>query len=883
MKKKLFFKLFIFAVIGTLVTFTSCKDYDDDIDSLNADVSTVKSQLTTLDADVSSAQTAAANALAKANEALAAAQAAGDAEAIAALETEVAGIQAKLTELSGLKEEVTTLMAALTDANEAQLEDIKAQVQELSDQLLAMVGGMVTDVELLYSITAQGEDAFDLNLSTVMEKDNVFEEGISNAITFKKGTQIQKPASFVIRVSPTNAEITPEMINLLTSKGDIYENLEVVSVEPYDKLLTASVRSTNGAGLWEVKVQLKNYDKDEFEAATQTEDGKILFAVAVDNTKTAENPMIRKVVSTYDLTLTANADFTGAAKLDFKVNEKPVAQIKNRNIYDEQEWDGETPYVATDEHTTDGDDRSSLSYVYPAVQGQPLTIELQDPTNLIRAMYVTLDYKENTDYPSEWNAWNSYSYTGLGTVVEGTKTQITINSSAAISDEIGFRVFAVNYDGTLVDPDGKAFYVSLGQEGTSWNAVNTVVTATDKTASNATNTPDVNVTLTKLTGADSFDWTTDKSENGVDPAFHVYFENAAGTVIFDTDPLTSTTIPTDFSLVKTVYAKATQTSWLNYKDDKVYNGKLSIKNSTGHVLATLNVTFKKVLPTSAPSGFSVKSGQLTNGIYNCYLIPNDWTAPNATEGKMPLAQVFNYGEGTPANYKITFAASKYDNSTPPKVIEATFAGNEDLSVNRAFIDNTTQHATTVAYDFGLISTETKNSGGTVIEYKVTVTEFPTVYSNIYNSTYSWNWTSREQLTAWSGDNIDYTAKDNNGNYINALPYSTEITYGDTKTFNLGYIYGKSSRDGIYNAYLDVPYKKSLLVKTVKLVSNVNNEEEYFVATYPLNSNNDQFQLKPKEGSLTNPQADVPSTLVITAQDMYGNDVVIRLPMTVKPR
>ena len=75
--------------------------------------------------------------------------------------------------------------------------------------------------------------------------------------------------------------------------------------------------------------------------------------------------------------------------------------------------------------------------------------------------------------PSELNAWNSYTYTGLNTVVEGTSTEITIDSKSAINDIIGFRVFAVNYDGTLVDPDGKAFYVNLGDKSADWNAVDT--------------------------------------------------------------------------------------------------------------------------------------------------------------------------------------------------------------------------------------------------------------------------------------------------------------------------------------------------------------------------------------------------------------------------
>ena len=52
--------------------------------------------------------------------------------------------------------------------------------------------------------------------------------------------------------------------------------------------------------------------------------------------------------------------------------------------------------------------------------------------------------------------------------MEGTSTEITINGDNIIDDIIGFRVYAVNYDGTLVDPDGKAFYVKLGKEAATW-------------------------------------------------------------------------------------------------------------------------------------------------------------------------------------------------------------------------------------------------------------------------------------------------------------------------------------------------------------------------------------------------------------------------------
>ncbi len=897
--KKLFFKLFVFAVIGAFVTITSCKDYDDDIDNLQGQIdqlatkSDVDTKLNALQTSLTTAQTNASSALTKAEQALTAAQAAlaeakkvGDAALTEAKVQEIADAQAKVEAakvkvetLAALQEQIATLKAELKETNDAEFgkmkEEINASLAEITKKVEDAVGlfaRAVFDVELVSTYTGNLWPNFVLPFSSATEQDNVFEEGIANAITFVKGKQVQTSTSFIIRVSPTNVMVTPDMITLQNSKGETYDNVEVTKVEPYEELLT---RSTNGGGLWKVTVELKNYEKAAFEAATESNGEKVLFAVAINNSD--KDAPSSKVITTYDMELNWKS-YVPANGLSFKVDETNVADINNRYddtsksldeqgtgtiYYQEKKWKTDPATAPTSSNTLPdvGDDRTDKN-AYPAVQGKPITIALNDPNNQIRAMYVTLDYEDNAidSAPSEWNAWNSYSYTGLGKVVEGTKTEIIINSNSAINDYIGFRVFAVNYDGTLVDPDGKAFYVSLGKEATTWNTLNTVVTATQEDV-NATSTlsAKVNATLSKLTGATTYEWTTDKAEDGTTPAFDVFFTNSDNTVVFGTNGTGS--VGTDFSKVTKAYTIARVNNWLAYEDNKVYNGKLTIKNATGHVLATLNVTFKKVLPT-APEGFSVKTNQIgPDGIYRCYLEPNVWTAPNATEGTMSLDQVFNFGTGTLARYETIFAASKPKAGGGHDPIVVTGAGL--LRVGKAYIDNTTQHATKVVYNFGKISTETKDSNGGYIDYKVTIEEFPTVYSNIYNSTYSWNWATKEQLGLGA---------------TQPLPYSTSITYGDTKTYDLGWIYGVSSRDSKYNAFLSAPYKSSLLVKSAKLVSNSNNLDEYFNAAL----SGTTISLTEKSGS-TNPTADVPSTLVITAKDMYDNNVEIRLPMTVKKR
>jgi hypothetical protein len=82
----------------------------------------------------------------------------------------------------------------------------------------------------------------------------------------------------------------------------------------------------------------------------------------------------------------------------------------------------------------------------------------------IQYYYVALDLNNAIESnPSESNIWPKYDIDGLNKITSAEdKLTITINDDSAIGDIIGFRVYAVNYDGTLADPDGKAFYVQVG-------------------------------------------------------------------------------------------------------------------------------------------------------------------------------------------------------------------------------------------------------------------------------------------------------------------------------------------------------------------------------------------------------------------------------------
>jgi len=924
-KKYLSVILFGALMLGTTGTFTSCKDYDDDITNLQDQIDKLatkedmEAKLSQMQTSIDAAKTAADAALAKAEEALKKAEEAGDQEAIENMSKEVEDLKDRVKALEDAAIDVEALKNDIKTATDEQLADFRKTIEkmltDMETKLGLTVGDMVTSVELVYSFTSPSQDDEpELKFTTAtVANANVFEEGIANAIEFAKGEQRQTESSFIVRVSPADAELTPNMISLVNSKGENLDNmLTITKVERYDGLLT---RAAENSGLWTVTAKLTSYNEDAFNKATKTkvnnEIKSILFAAQVNNTPGDENAS-RYVTSSYDLTL-AWKNYEPVATLNYFVNEKNINEINNRYTntgcksltdqaatitYKEYTWkDGKTAIKGIYEGNginavVDTEDNRATEMAYPAVQGQEIEIaltssddEIVAPEN-IRAMYVTLDYEANAveSAPSEWNAWNSYKYEGLNTVVEGTKTTIKIDSDKAINDFIGFRVYAVNHDGTLVDPDGKAFYVKVGDVAVDWNAVNTIITpdADKDTDPSAEQSAEEAVTLTKLTGATKATWTTDKIGDNAQ-VFNAVFAKADGTT-FSTASMS--TLPTDFDKYVKVYTVPTIDDWTKYVDNKTYNGTLTISNADGFVLATIKVSMTKQLPT-APEGFSIKTNQLdANGVYNCYLIPDKWDADQATKGTMDMDDVFNWGKGLAAQYDINFAkAAKGANNAD---VDNLVKGNADLTVVKGYINNATQHTTTVAYNFGLISSETKDAEGNIIEYTVKVAEFPTVFNCIYNNTYKWHWGTIDEIAKKYGN--EWAEKNADGSYKYEAP-STDLVYGTNRVFEspkgnkFGFdwvILGVSSRDGLYNAWLNAPYMNSLKFKEAHVISKANNEvDEYFkVVTSTEGYLSFEATLISDQ---TNPTAPVPSTLQMTYIDMYGHEITFELDMTVLPR
>src|SRR5690554_697050 len=169
MKKKLFFKFFVFAVIGALVTMTSCKDYDDDITRIDTGLSGVKSDLTSqlaaikteMNSSVDSKVKTVADGLAaektwldnlKAEVAALKASSAGDAE-IAALEKKIADTKTEIMEtvitleaFNNFKASNATQLDTLTlrvialEENSATKAEMEALEAEIAGKLVALQG-----------------------------------------------------------------------------------------------------------------------------------------------------------------------------------------------------------------------------------------------------------------------------------------------------------------------------------------------------------------------------------------------------------------------------------------------------------------------------------------------------------------------------------------------------------------------------------------------------------------------------------------------------------------------------------------------------------------------------------------------------------------------
>ena len=889
------------------------------------------------------------------------------------------------TKLEACEKAVEALQGFDVAETKAAIEQLKNDYKKIAEEITKINTNLdvlssaiytgVTHVSLVNSESNnQGKDKWNLDFESVLIQKNIFgdewtlDKTIANKLEFKGGTQDQKSAKFLIRVSPTNANLDASMISLQDSKGEKLDIVEVKNITPYDELLTGT-RGISKGGLWVVEVALKNYDEDSFNAAATNKDGKkVLYAVAVDNTKEDETAMgKRNIISTYDLTL-EHGNFDPSEKLNFFVDDTNVNDINNRYTFESKSITGEvesgsTPakeykwtgnalteafdkngnvlkdkdgnFVAKEEENQapeTGDNRSNMQ-AYPAVQNKAITISLKEKNNegkwvaaeKVKAMYVTFDKKANAveSAPSEWNAWNSYKYEGLNTVVEGTTATIKISPNEdqeIINDFIGFRVYAVNLDGTLVDPDGRAFYVKLGEAGVEIPSIETKVIATTVDAeSGAVELSKEDVAKLKGLKIASYEWAADGLGDKVNGVTHIKANGfqvtlTAGTAVIATgsevvdgilEGKQDVTIPTNINKA-TIVTKFNENLGLVLNDTKL-NGTLTLKNADGFVLATIKVSAEKVLPTAEPAEhkFTAKDNQIVNGVYNCFLIPSQydmdgtitWDAQNgwgvtgtASEGTMNMENVFNGwkndfdGNSVTSGYRIVLANTKYNNDTKDYTDEAEFGKN--VTITNKLINSETKHATDVEYVYAGVSAYVDNNKVLINQNHAVKAydSFNTVYNcYMHKPVHTWRWIEAADKGYIVKDGIWYSA-DGKVSKEDEMPKTSAVYAEENFEVNCADIFGvntyNSTKYGVDMTRLNL---KEIRVVDAKITSNGSKDEDYFVRDHSQNSQdwgNQTIKFR-KNSSSTNPTADVASTLTVVYVDMYGHVQTAEVGFTVK--
>ena len=804
------------------------------------------------------------------------------AAAIKAIQAQIGTPDSKLGSLASRLADIESVLNGVKD-DDTKL-GLATKVTNIEKQLKDIIGEyttMVTEVSLVGSYhlnTNQGREwddvlmgkadlqfmsdnvAADLTFGKGQKDDNgVVVPEATNQQTYKKGTPFNNETSIVVRVNPTNAELTKNTtIKLVDSKGrDLSDVLELGTPERFNTLLS---RASAASGLWTIPVKVKAgvaTDKIEQKVGGTGADrnNHVLYAVAIKNTATAKDAQDRYVTSTYDLTVQEPTNFTAATSLkDVKIWSETTMGYDNAITLDHNK------------KTTSTIGGAEVS----AKNNEKINIDFSAYKDQVQYFYVVRDdsHVDSESGTSAINAWNSYKYTGLGQVVkadEGGVLTVDINKGQ-VGDEIGFRIFAVNYNGTLVPTTGDSFVVYVGEQQNQASVAGSI------NVTKETNNTTAWLPLTgKLKDGVSLPthWAT--SINGQTVTFDVAYskdgKNAAGASVKNSE-------------IK--YVQFTCTSEMkNWKDDAKAVFTISQKDAHDKMVENeIAVTLTKVLPTVESTkklmGYTWKDEQLVNDTYTAYVYPvgNAWTTDGQANGYKDFDQAIT---GLGANCVINIANLQKDDKNKYTVSQDFTTTPWKVTVDNALIDGTTKHATNISYNYGKISSEKKNEAGAIVDYVVSVETVQTIFACPLKKgvqTYSWG----KHYVASSKKNID----------VNYLTYGSEKTVeikaatssAPAEYANLfDYIIGHNDFDNtVFGGKLSALAPSKYVVVTAKLISNGSKKEDYFIAHVNKTAGTITFE---KKSGTTNPVKDVASTLIITVKDAFGHTYEYPMDFTVK--
>jgi len=832
------------------------------------------------------------------------------------------------------------------------------------------------------------------------KNDGSYTAAANTSATFNHGDYVRPTNSIVVRVSPANADLSTASFKFMDTKGnDLSKLVEVAKVSAYTET-AQTTRAGSVTGLWKIEFRLK----DEVTAANLISSTRVVvaatgatptyntykqYAIAVNNT--ADEDAERYAVSEYDVTFREPVNFAGisnlgASQIATNTSFNAAGGVNTLGAIKGRDLDNSTPgAVSTNAKYTDynWDDAGATNgataiaagttrngnVAYAVNNGQTFYVRAggANGNSRIKYAYIIRDDKNAnvSNDASELNAWIGYTYTGLNTLVEGNvvPVSVTIPSSLNLGDEVAFRLFAVNYDGTLADPDGYPFTVFVGNEIRTANVTGTFA-------------------ATKEFGLTAvFDITGDIVTGMAFPAganlggFNLYSGTTvkhvvASAVLLKADGETLADSWANAKKVLVTFGSASTTSigntakddgsglinrnsMANWKDNATLTGSIPLSSGTPATRDfTITFSLTKTLPTAEAVAdlWSWKAEQLKSGVFKAVMYPEG--AINGANAMNPVAWkarrqwaykgmnnainglVNNAGayispaltDPIDGEFYFSFANSilNADNNawtetawlgkSPAAVVNHApkYDGyilnlNENAVANnmlKSILDNTTQHASTINYNFGYVSSENYEedvitSLKTFAKYGVKLQDFQTVFACPFHQldVKTLPYTEGRKLnaagTAWEsvGDqawNYVYYGNatigsgmiDNTGAAFN--PTAAQITSWIPVTSQIGADYVVGTLANLTNHCIpNDAAGTGIKAQFVSLNADGSfGNEDYFTAVV---STAGAITLTPTPSGMTDMGVDVKSALVLTCLDFAGHEHVYSIPFTVKTR
>jgi len=847
--------------VASVSSFTSCKDYDDDINSLKESVAkaALQSNLDALTTQVNGIKTTADQALTTANAAAtkaeltaaqdkalaeaakgianaATAQKAAEAantlaeeakkaaesidlspyvtktelaETAEAAKTEITNALADYWKAEKIEAALADLKQEVADANEEQMNEMKTKVDNavkgveaiwnaISSISLVRVnttypvtgGGTATDLRTEYELTfVTGLVGADFTFGTKEKvKANSYVYTATPTSSYKKNDNVNVIDYVTVRVSPASADLSTAKIKLMNAYGqDLLDNLvEIVSVAPnYD----AITRAGSVTGLWKIGFKLKDgVRKDDFNNAGEVNTSwgaKHVFAVAANNTVNQEAD--RFAVSEYNIKPEAIAYAPQTTLASAHIWSDVDGDAYTATKYDLGSLQGRATAAAPDVT------RAAGAKVLNAALGGEIYVDLRglnvSPKYADKFYIVLDDDNANTgtgsgDASSEYNAWHSYTITGLNTMfnVADGPAVISVTKMGMPKDEISFRIFAVNFDGTLVDADGEPFTVFVNSEQNT-ATVTAEFTAIKKNGFVAGMFP-ITGTLSNDAAWPFGTWATTPSvtlDNGQTVQYILWKNSTTKASKWSEAKYIQIIIPTTADMT----TWEDNTSGFNGTTIAAFDG--SAGAGTSYVKNKINLTLTKKLPETFPAAFDwIRPTELVGGVYTCFPAPATtenaaaWKTPATANGYKKLTGVFKgldqskdaVGNVLEKNYKFTFKGAGLDANGAANNFVVTETSSKDgiknttttttnyqLVARAALLDNSTEYDTEVSYVYKNVSSAKAYDGTALPDVEVAGPTFKTKFADALDTDYmTFEWSKAKSFDS-NGTETEYATNE----------------------------------------------------------------------------------------------------------------------------